>query len=371
MLRAMRILYGVVGEGMGHATRSRVLLEELSKEHEVHIVVSGRAKDYLAKRFPNVHGIWGLTLAYEGNSIKKLQTLVQNVSGAIKGWPDNVRQYFELAEQFKPDVVVSDFESFSYLFARNQRLPVISVDNMQIINRAKHESLLLSGWEDAFEGTRAIVKSKLPGCFHYLVTTFFYPPVRKERTTLLPSILRPEILEAKSEPGEHLLVYQTSTTNTALPDILKASGLPCRIYGLRRDITEDLQDGNLLYRPFSEKGFIDDLRTARAVVAGGGYTLMSEAVYLHKPMLTMPVKGQFEQVLNALYLEKLGYGMYAPELTQERLEEFLKRVPACQKALEGYHQEGNVKMIEALREQIHRAAEYKGRWWEEAEPSKT
>jgi UDP:flavonoid glycosyltransferase YjiC (YdhE family) len=31
----MRILYGVVGEGMGHATRSRVVLEELVKEHEV------------------------------------------------------------------------------------------------------------------------------------------------------------------------------------------------------------------------------------------------------------------------------------------------------------------------------------------------
>ena len=370
MLRAMRILYGVVGEGMGHATRSRVLLEELSKEHEVHIVVSGRAKDYLAKSFQNVHGIWGLTLAYEGNSVKKLQTLMQNVTGAFKGWPQNVRQYLELAEKFQPDVVVSDFETFSYLFARNQRLPVISVDNMQIINRARHESSLLNGWEDDFEGTRTIVKAKLPGCFHYLVTTFFYPPVRKERTTLLPSILRPEILAAKSEPGEHLLVYQTSTANTALADLLKQTGIPCRVYGLRRDLTGDVQDGNLLYRPFSEKGFIDDLRTARAVVAGGGYTLMSEAVYLHKPMLSLPVKGQFEQVLNALYLEKLGYGMYAPELTPERLQEFLGRVPACQEALKGYTQDGNTLMIAALREQLARAAEYKGRWWEEAGPSK-
>ena len=204
----MRILYGVVGEGMGHATRSRVLLEELSKEHEVHIVVSGRAKDYLAKRFQNVHGIWGFTIAYEGNSVKKWQTVLQNVTGAVKGWPQNIRQYFELVEEFKPDVVVSDFESFSYLFARNHRLPVISVDNMQVINRCKHEPGLLAGWEDSFEGTRAIVKAKLPGAFHYVVTSFFYPPTRKERTTLAPSILRPEILAAKSEPGEHLLVYQ-------------------------------------------------------------------------------------------------------------------------------------------------------------------
>src|SRR5690349_5625249 len=147
----MRILYGVVGEGMGHATRSRVLLEELTREHEVHIVVSGRAKDYLAKRFANVHGIWGLTIAYEGNSVKKLQTVMQNLQGAVAGWPQNVRTYFELAEEFKPDVVVSDFESFSYLFAKNHRLPVISVDNMQVINRCKHEPELLAGWEDSFE----------------------------------------------------------------------------------------------------------------------------------------------------------------------------------------------------------------------------
>ena len=367
----MRILYGVVGEGMGHATRSRVLLEELSKEHEVHIVVSGRAKDYLAKRFQNVHGIWGFTIAYEGNSVKKWQTVLQNVTGAVKGWPPNIRQYFELVEEFKPDVVVSDFESFSYLFARNHRLPVISVDNMQVINRCKHEPSMLAGFEDDFETTRALVRSKLPGAFHYLVTTFFYPPLRKERTTLLPSILRPEIIDAKSEQGEHLLVYQTSTTNAALPEILKQSGLPCRIYGMRRDITEDLHDGNLVYRPFSEKGFIDDLRTARAVIAGGGYTLMSEAVYLRKPVLSLPVQGQFEQVLNALYLEKLGYGMYAPELTLERLRDFLQRVPRCQEALQGYVQDGNKLMIEALREQLARAAEYKGRWWEEFEQAET
>ena len=42
----MRILYGVVGEGMGHAMRSRVVLEHLfGQGHEVEIMVSGRASD--------------------------------------------------------------------------------------------------------------------------------------------------------------------------------------------------------------------------------------------------------------------------------------------------------------------------------------
>lgn len=366
----MRILYGVVGEGMGHATRSRVLLEELTREHEVHIVASGRAKGYLEQRFSQVarvRGIWGLTIAYEGNSASWWQTVVQNVQGALKGLPQNVREYFDLVEEFQPDVVVSDFESFSYLFGRAHGLPVISVDNMQVINRCRHAPELLAGHEDQFQAIKAIVKSKLPGCFHYLVTTFFHPPVRKERTTLVPCILRPEVLAARPEPGEHLLVYQTATTNSSLPQLLEQSGLPCRVYGLRRDLREDVQEGNLTYRPFSEERFIEDLRTARAVVMGGSFTLMSEAVYLRKPVLSMPLEGQFEQVLNALYLEQLGYGLYAREMTLERLREFLARLPRCEEALQGYSQEGNTLTLEALRQQLERAAEQKGRWLYEEE----
>lgn len=364
----MRILYGVVGEGMGHATRSRVVLEHLVKKHDVHIVVSGRARDYLAKRFENVHNIWGFTIQYEGNSVKKWQTLLQNLKGAVTGWPQNVKKYFELVETFQPDVVISDFESFSYLFARNHFIPVISVDNMQIINRCKHEPDIVSGHEDQFELTKSIVKSKLPGAFHYLVTTFFYPAVRKDRTTLVPSILRPEILAAKSEPGEHLLVYQTMTTNTALMDELKRSGRECRIYGYRRDITEDVRDGNLLFRPFSEAGFIDDLRTARGVVGGGGFTLMSEAVYLRKPMLSVPISGQFEQIINALYLQKLNYGRYATVLDGASLGAFLEAVPDCSKSLEGYSQDGNRLMLEALDQKLAEAAAKKGTWDETTMP---
>lgn len=355
----MRILYGVVGEGMGHATRSSVILEHLTKHHEVHVVVSGRARDYLAQRFENVHKIWGLTISYEGNSVRKLGTLLENLKGAVKGFPANIKAYFDLVDEFQPEVVVSDFESFSYLYATNHLLPVISVDNMQIINRCRHEPALLAGHEKDFELTKNIVKAKLPGCFHYLVATFFYPEVRKDRTTLLPSILRPEILAAQAEPGEHLLVYQTSTTNVELLSALKQSGLPCRVYGVRRGIKTDEVEQNLTFRPFSEAGFIDDLRTARAVVAGGGYTLMSEAVYLRKPVLSLPVQGQFEQTLNALYLQQLGYGRHTEVLDKPTLDAFLSDVPRCAENLKGYSQDGNRLMLEALDEQIARATSRK------------
>ena len=101
---------------------------------------------------------------------------------------------------------------------------------------------------------------------------------------------------------------------------------------MRRDLKEEVVEGNLRYRPFSEDGFIDDLRTARGVIASGGFTLMGEAVYLHKPMLAVPVGGQFEQMLNARYLEAEGYGLCADELTRTGSAAFLERLPDFERA---------------------------------------
>jgi uncharacterized protein (TIGR00661 family) len=356
----MRILYGVVGEGMGHAIRSRVILDELVKQHDVQVVVSGRAHDYLAQRAGEhlrVKRIWGLTIVTEDNEVRNFSTLLENLKGAaFGGWPKNVKAYFELAESLRPQVVISDFESFSYLYAVNRGLPVISVDNMQIINRCRHERKITAGHEAGFQLAKGIVKAKVPAAYHYLIATFFRPPVRKPRTSLHPPILRPEILAAKSEEGQHLLVYQTNTTNRELPEMLARAGIECRVYGLRRNLESDERDGNLLYRPFSEAGFVEDLRTARGVIASAGFTLMGEAVYLHKPMLAEPVARQFEQILNARYLEGLGYGLCAERITEASLDAFLAQIPRYRENLSGYAQDGNRDLLAKLEERLAAAA---------------
>jgi uncharacterized protein (TIGR00661 family) len=354
----MRILYGVVGEGMGHAMRSRVILDRLTQAHDVQVMVSNRAYEYLRKRFAGVNRIWGLTLAYEDNEVQKRTTLLENVTAALTGLPENVASYFEMLGKFKPDLVISDFETWTYLYGKAHGLPVIDIDNMQIINRCTHDPELLRGHEREFSLTKALIKSKLPFCSHYVISTFFYPPVRKSRTTLVPPILRPEIVAARAQVrrGDHLLVYQTSDTNTGLADVLRTTGLECRIYGVRRGITEEQVEGNLRYRPFSEAGFIEDLATSRGVVAGGGFTLMGEAVYLRKPMLSIPVVGQFEQVINGLYLEQLHYGQMTAELTADAIKRFVAAIPSCEDALARYDQPGNDKVFEVLDDLLARAA---------------
>lgn len=354
----MRILYGVVGEGMGHAMRSRVVLEHLvGAGHEVEIMASGRAVDFLSKRFEGVNRIHGFHIVYEENRVRRGATFWSNVLAGTAGIPRNIAAYFELVTSFRPELVISDFESWSYLYGKAHDLPVLSIDNMQILNRCTLPEEVIAGHEADFRVAKAFVKSKLPFCDEYFVTTFFRPEIRKPRTRLFPPILRPEILAAPRSRGEHLLVYQTAEGNEGLAETLQRAGLPCRVYGLRRDLAHDVVDGNLTYRPFSEAGFIADLASARGVVAGGGFTLMGEAVYLHKPMLSVPVRGQFEQVLNGRYLAREGYGAFADDLADPRsVLDFVGRLDRYEEALGGYAQDGNRELLGAVDGFVDRAA---------------
>ena len=93
-----------------------------------------------------------------------------------------------------------------------------------MVDRCLHAPTVLAGFRRDYLASRAFISAKLPRADHYVITTFFWPPARKPRTSLVPSLLRDEVLAATPEPGEHLLVYgRISETAEAA---LKASGVP-------------------------------------------------------------------------------------------------------------------------------------------------
>ena len=352
---SMRILYGVVGEGMGHATRSRAVIEHLlDAGHTLRVVVSGRAHSFLKERLAGrerlaIDEIQGLHLELDHTGVDLLETVLGNLELAPRNLRHNLEVYQQHAEQeWKPELVISDFESWAYYYARNHLIPVVSIDNMQVLNRCAHDAEVTGGSLD-FLMAKWAVKAKVPGAYHYLVTSFFYPEVSKKRTTLVPPILRPEILAATPQPGEHVLVYQTRGTDEGLVPLLQRfADVPFRVYGMGREGVE----GNVELKGFSETGFVDDLATARAVVANAGFSLMSEAVHLHVPMLAVPLTGQFEQELNARYLGNLGYGSWTPGLSEDVLGRFLARIDRHREALQAYESVDNSMTLACVDELI-------------------
>ena len=60
-------------------------------------------------------------------------------------------------------------------------------------------------------------------------------------------------------------------------------------------------------KSFSEIEFIQYFSTAKAVIANGGFSFISEAVFLKKPICCVPIKNQFEQFIYPTKLLNLDY----------------------------------------------------------------
>jgi uncharacterized protein (TIGR00661 family) len=144
-----------------------------------------------------------------------------------------------------------------------------------------------------------------------LATSFFYPPIPTGRKVeFFPPVLRDKVLGITPRDDDYVVVYQTSSSFTRLPELLKRLPLRFKVFAYDREG----QDGNITYFPRSDARFIDEVGGASWVLTNGGYTLMSEALYLGKPVFSIPVAWQFEQWLNAHYLQNLGYGTMCDDL---------------------------------------------------------
>jgi uncharacterized protein (TIGR00661 family) len=351
------ILYGLAGEGMGHATRSKVVVEHLLKRgHELHIVASNRAYDFLAKSFPNATRIPGLRLVYENNTVDKLKSLWTNLK------PREGQEAVEIVEKIirkeQPNIIITDYEptvahlagmmSWQAIIGK-KKIPLLSVDNMHVISNCRIE-VPSKYWDDY-----AIVKYgndlMVPpqNVSKYVITTFFYPEITRRDTVLVPSLVREPITKAKPKERDYILLYQTSQSNTAMLEVLKRFRRErFVIYGFNLH----RKDHNLTFKKFSEEGFISDLAECKAAITNGGFTMMSEAVFLHKPIFSVPVKQQFEQICNAIHLDKEGYGEFHEELTYKGLSGFLYNLPLYKDNLKKYHQKDNSKALKTIDDKV-------------------
>lgn len=341
----MKILYGVPSEGMGHATRSKVVISHLINcGHDVRIATSDRAFDLLEKAFPGrCVRIEGLHLKYEQGSLDKSASISNLLKVAPESLKTNIAQYAHLFKDELPEAVISDFESFTYLFAKLKRLPLLSIDNMQVINRCTLDFEIPKAEKESYKLAKSAIKAKVPYCHRYLVSSFFLAEVRKPNTRIIPPILRDAVIDAQKvnyPERSHILVYQTASSQDSLiGELQNVKDEHFIVYGLNRDETKD----NVTLRKFSETGFIEDLACAQAVITNGGFSLISEAVYLHRPVCSFPLIGQFEQYVNGTEIEQLGYGRRFSHFSSDAVKSFLYDLKRFKANIKEYRQTGNTQ----------------------------
>jgi len=352
----MNILYGLAGFGFGHGSRGKKIIEFLkSQGHTVKIITYGQGAEFLKEFFSDdLIEVCGYKNYFSNGKIdvgKFFLKIIQGLPALIK---TNFPIIRKTIKNFKIDLVINDFEVTSRWWARMTNLPMITIDNQFMTHLCKIKSLA------KFLPSR-IASDLLMGLFFPWGDWRFIlsldpeaTPTKKifsSNTFIVPPILRNEIFELKPRTGESILVYQTVPIyKKKLIAAFKQIDEKFICYNLDE---KEGTFGNLTFKRFSQSGLLNDLAQAKAVIQNGGFTLMSEAIYLHKPVLSLPIKGDFEQVSNALVLEKSGWGMRGDDVNKKIIIDFLSRLNFYQKNLDKYKQNKNYffekKLIRVLR----------------------
>jgi len=338
------VFYCVCGEGMGHSIRTGVIVERLLKKYDIYIFTHGNAYNYLNSKFDNVHEIGGFNTVYINNKVDNFKTLVSALKRNPHNLKSNYEELYKKAKELSPDVIVTDFEIYSTYVSKLLNIPLISLDNMHIITQANISYPQNQRLE--MLKAKAVIKTYVVKPKIHIITSFFYPKVRgNHHAVIYPPIIRDAILKLKPTVEDHIIVYQTSKESGKLVKRLKAlKDENFIVYGFNKEEV----DGNLTYKMFNEDVFYDDLASAKAVVCNGGFTFITEAITLKKPIYSVPAKGNFEQILNGYYVQRLGYGEYHEVMSAKRLEKFLKKLPKYQEKLskvKNYNNDGIIKEL--------------------------
>ena len=338
------ILYGVNGEGSGHSTRAKEVITHLQRQgHAVHVVSFDRGLRNLSESF-SVTEIFGLRLTYVNNRVRYKRTLASNLIKAPRA-ARSLKQLVRLIDEKKIDLVITDFEPLTCHAAHRRRLPVIEIDNQHAITNTR--ITLPPGYRRGAATVKLVTRMMTPHADAYLVLSFFPAQAKRRNTFVFPPIVRQEVLSTRPTNGDYALVYVTSPSRD-LAALLRQVRHKFIAYGFG---TEG-RDGNIEFKKPSMEGFLRDLAGAGAVIANAGFSLVSEALHLGKPYLAVPVQHQFEQTFNAYYVDKMGYGAFWEELSQEKVESFLFNLPAYAEKLSSYPRSGNQALLAKVDELI-------------------
>ena len=339
-----KIVYGVSGEGSGHSSRSREMLGHLQQlGHSVKVVSYDRGYRNLKEDF-DVFETEGLHIASADNRVSKVKTFTDNLQRMPRGHKKFNALRKDIFKTFLPDCVITDFEPMCAYLAHHYHLPLITIDNQHRIRYMTYPCPQRLQTERAM--TVSIIRAMVPRPDVSLVTTFYYGAAKNNRTLFFPPILRREVLARQSTGNNHILVYLTSGFESFLKILKSFNRERFIVYGYHRND----RDSNLVYKPFSRQGFLDDFAACKAVMATAGFTLMTEAFYLRKPYLALPMHGQFEQELNAHWLARLKYGVNLRRIRSEAVGNFLYRLPDYKENLKDYPAADNSAIKDKLGE---------------------
>ncbi len=326
-----KLCFSVAGEGRGHASRASALLRKLTVNYEVIVFASGQAYKMLKpleRHLPvQVHALEALAHAYQSCGTVHVAKTLQNGWRYYMKLPELVPQVAEVIEREKPDLAIVDFEPVLPRACERVGLPYVSVNHQHVLVAGDHSVLpfrigLHAHWMGLF----------IPLMYRRqqstIISSFYQMPLRekwRDRATQVGVLLRPAIASARATVGDHLVVYARRQEPPGLLEAIERSGLPAIVYGIGCRPAA----GRIEFRDVHEEDFIEQLASSRALVTTAGNQIVGEALYLGKPIFAFPEHKNYEQYVNAFFLNQTGCGRAVGwrDCDTSELQSFLEAYP--------------------------------------------
>ncbi len=332
-----RIVYGIHGTGHGHAMRGLTIARKLS-QHDFLFVANDDALNVFKDEFP-VAKLPNLGTVFNDYKVDFAGTVKKAVP-ILWQKEKYTRQTMKIIEDFKADVCMTDLEYFVPRAAERLGLECLTLDHQHVITCCEHDLPRDMLFDFYVQGLTP--KYLFKPTTQNLIVSFYAPPVaQKYHARVVPPILRDKVMASRPRDDGHVLVYQSNTTHASLVEFLrKSTDRLCYVFGYAQ---EEGQEGNVIFKKKSENAFLELLEGCSYVIQGGGHTLMTESLYLGKPVLTLPIMAMIEQRFNALYIERLGYGKQANMLNLHKniLQNFEENLTCYKQNISGQNFCGN------------------------------
>lgn len=352
------VLYGICGIGNGHFYRQLPIITKLLDIKQLRIIFFAyqNSLSLLKKHFsanPNVHIFEVNVPYYKGDTVglnfQETKQLNRNFNFDINF------EAFSLVQKTTPtvDLVISDYEPFSAQLGYAYNAPVVTIDQQsKFFTRNTPESI------NGFTCTDEIMRLGMffPKATRLACSFFNVEPANDVQ--VYPPILRNELKEFNLFSINNKIVVYLSAQDGFFQEkedfiaiLRKFENTTFDVY-LKDAIRAEVCNINIY--PHGCASFDTNLTTCSAVIATAGHSLLSECMFLKKPVYAMPMQ-LYEQQLNAKIIGDNNLGvnrnaLFAPDLEYfiKSLEEYRYNIETTNSLNRGDGLHGILKSVQSL-----------------------
>jgi uncharacterized protein (TIGR00661 family) len=353
----MKILFLVQGEGRGHLTQA-IALGQLLREagHELAGAMVGKSVGRTIPSFFNeqilapVYKFDAPNIVYNNGQMDVKRTLYALLTH-FPAYYRGLSFINRIVSEIKPDLIISFYETYGGLYniIFRSKIPMVCIAHQYLLLHPK----FIFPKNNRFNGFLINLNSKATSWLSVKRLALSFREMESGADlamTVVPPLLRKEVLNLTVTSGDFFLVYMThhSLSKQIIDWHLQYPEVPLNCFWDNPDASETFKyDETLTFHRISGDKYLHMLASCRALVTTAGFESVCEAMYFGKPVMMVPVPNHFEQECNAFDGVISGAGVTAKSFDLSVLQDYLpKHQDQSPKFREWYRRGENMFIME-------------------------